>query len=107
MRFRLLVVLSIFFAVGISGCSQPAPKPAAQAATASPTSTARPTIVFMTDFGTANDAVAICRAVIWGIAPDVRLTDVTHQVTPFSIEEASRFLFGVTAYYPANTVFLI
>jgi S-adenosylmethionine hydrolase len=107
-RVRLLVALSIFFVVGISGCSQqPAPKPAAPAATATPTSTARPTIVFMTDFGVANDAVAICRAVIWGIAPDVRLTDITHQVTPFSIEEASRFLFGVTPYYPANTVFLI
>jgi S-adenosylmethionine hydrolase len=61
----------------------------------------------MTDFGTANDAVAICRAVISGIAPDVRLTDITHQVTPFSIEEASRFLYGVTPYYPAGTVFLI
>ena len=69
-------------------------------------SLARPTIVFMTDFGTANDAVAICRAVIFGIAPDVRLTDITHQVTPFSIEEASRFLYGVTPYYPAGTVFL-
>src|SRR2546425_8589531 len=31
---------------------------------------ARPTIIFMTDFGTANDAVAICKAVIVGIAPD-------------------------------------
>jgi S-adenosylmethionine hydrolase len=61
----------------------------------------------MTDFGTANDAVAICRAVIFGIAPDSRLTDLTHQVTPFSIEEGSRFLFGVTPYYPAGTVFLI
>ena len=61
----------------------------------------------MTDFGTANDAVAICRAVIFSIAPDVRLTDITHQVTPYSIEEASRFLAGVTPYYPANTVFLI
>jgi S-adenosylmethionine hydrolase len=60
----------------------------------------------MTDFGTANDAVAICRAVIYGIAPTVRITDITHQVTPFSIEEASRFLYGVTPYYPAGTVFL-
>ena len=60
----------------------------------------------MTDFGTANDAVAICRAVIYGIAPEVRLTDITHQVTPYSIEEASRFLLGVTSYYPANTIFL-
>jgi S-adenosylmethionine hydrolase len=28
-------------------------------------------------------------------------------VTPFSIEEASRFLYGVTPYYPAGTVFLV
>ena len=67
----------------------------------------RPTIVFMTDFGTANDAVAICRAVIYGIAADVRLTDITHQVTPFQIGEAARFLAGVTPYYPAGTIFLV
>ena len=67
----------------------------------------RPTIVFMTDFGTANDAVAICRAVIIGIVPDVRIMDITHQVTPFSIEEGSRFLAGVTPYYPSGTVFLV
>lgn len=61
----------------------------------------------MTDFGTANDAVAICRAVIFGIAPaDVRVTDITHQVTPFSIEEGARFLAGVTPYYPSGTIFL-
>jgi S-adenosylmethionine hydrolase len=66
-----------------------------------------PTIVFMTDFGTANDAVAICKAVIAGIAPDARIMDITHQVTPFSIADASRFLFGVTPYYPSGTVFLI
>jgi S-adenosylmethionine hydrolase len=67
---------------------------------------ARPTIVFMTDFGTANDAVAICKAVIIGIVPEVRIMDITHQVTPFSIEEGSRFLAGVTPYYPSGTVFL-
>ena len=69
--------------------------------------TERPTIVFMTDFGTANDAVAICKAVIVGIAPDARIMDITHQVTPFSIEEGARFLAGVTPYYPAGTVFLV
>src|SRR5260370_31533618 len=61
----------------------------------------RPTIVFMTDFGAANDAVAVCKAVIVGIAPDARLMDITHQVTPFQIEEAARFLEGVTPYYPS------
>jgi S-adenosylmethionine hydrolase len=69
--------------------------------------TERPTIVFMTDFGTANDAVAICKAVMYSIAPDARITDITHQVTPFSIEEGARFLEGVTPYYPAGTVFVV
>lgn len=65
------------------------------------------TIVFMTDFGVANDAVAICKAVILGIAPDARIMDITHQVTPYSIEEGARFLQGVTPYYPSGTVFLV
>ncbi len=60
----------------------------------------------MTDFGTANDSVAICKGVILSIAPDVRIMDITHQVTPFSIEEGARFLEGVAPYYPAGTVFL-
>jgi len=60
----------------------------------------------MTDFGAANDAVAICKAVMVGIAPEARIMDITHQVTPFSIEEAGRLLAGVTPYYPAGTVFV-
>ena len=61
----------------------------------------------MSDFGVANDAVAICKAVILGVAPDARIMDITHQVTPYSIEEGARFLEGVTPYYPAGTVFLV
>jgi len=60
----------------------------------------------MTDFGAANDSVAICKAVILGIAPHSRIMDITHQVTPFSIEEGARFLAGVSPYYPEGTVFL-
>jgi hypothetical protein len=66
-----------------------------------------PAIVFMSDFGTANDAAAICRAVMAGIAPEARIMDITHQVTPFSIEEAARNLEAVTPYYPAGTVFVV
>lgn len=66
-----------------------------------------PTIVFMSDFGVANDAVAICKAVILGIVPDARIMDITHQVTPYSIEEGARFLQGVTPFYPAGAIFLV
>jgi len=102
LRKHPLATLLLALAFFAAACSrQPAGPQPTQA------SSPRPTIVFMTDFGTANDAVGICRAVIYGIAPEVRLTDITHQVTPYSIEEASRFLFGVTPYYPPGTIFLV
>ncbi len=66
-----------------------------------------PTIVFMTDFGVVDDSVAICRGVMYGIMPDVRIVDLTHQVTPFSILDGARFLFGATPYFPAGTVFVV
>lgn len=66
-----------------------------------------PTIVFMTDFGTVDDSVAICRGVMYGIMPEVRIVDLTHQVTPFSIQDGARFLFGATPYFPAGTVFAV
>lgn len=67
----------------------------------------RPTIVFMTDFGVVDDSVAICRGVMYGIMPEVRIVDLTHQVTPFSIVDGARFLFGATPYYPAGTIFVV
>jgi S-adenosylmethionine hydrolase len=90
--------------LGLSGCQQTPPTGVTPAST--PAASRRPILVFMTDFGTANDAVAICHAVMVGIAPDVRIMDITHQVTPFSIEEGARTLEGVTPYYPAGTVFV-
>ena len=66
-----------------------------------------PTIVFMTDFGVLDDSVAICRGVMYGIMPEVRIVDLTHQVTPFSILDGARFLYGATPYYPAGTVFVV
>jgi S-adenosylmethionine hydrolase len=100
-RMRAAVgIFALIISGALSGCGgHAAPEQAAK-------SEAQPAIVFMTDFGTANDSVAICKAVIAGIAPNARIMDITHQVTPFSIEEGARFLEGVTPYYPAGTVFL-
>jgi S-adenosylmethionine hydrolase len=61
----------------------------------------------MTDFGVVDDSVAICRGVMYSIAPEVRIVDLTHQVTPFSILDGARFLYGATPYYPAGTVFVV
>ena len=101
-RIALFLVAVVFLAAACSkfqADKDPTPAPGAPIA--------HPTIVFMSDFGVANDAVAICKAVILGIVPDARIMDITHQVTPYAIEEGARFLQGVTPYYPAGTVFLV
>ncbi|HET7105439.1 MAG TPA: SAM-dependent chlorinase/fluorinase [Candidatus Acidoferrum sp.] len=103
-RFLALALCCAMLMVG--GCSKMDPAATGSAAPAQRAGS-RPLLVFMTDFGTANDAVAICKAVMLGIAPDARIMDITHQVTPFSIEEGARFLAGVTPYYPSGTVFVV
>jgi S-adenosylmethionine hydrolase len=102
-RIRLSLLPLLVLALISASCSKaPAPNDSSVAGK----SGARATIVFMTDFGTANDAVAICKAVMLSIAPDARIMDITHQVTPYQIEEGSRFLAAVSPYYPAGTVFV-
>ena len=75
---------------------------AQQAAVPSP-----PTVVFMTDFGVVDDSVALCKGVMYGITPNLRIVDLTHQVNAFSIADGARFLFGTTPYFPAGTVFVV
>jgi S-adenosylmethionine hydrolase len=95
---RLLVVLLLLVAGAVT----------LQAQTAGESARAYPqTIVFMTDFGLVDDSVALCRGVMYSIMPDVRIVDLTHQVTPFSILDGARFLYGATPYFPAGTVFVV
>ena len=98
---RRAVVFSLLFLLLLSIASAPL-----RAAT-EPAEKYPPTIVFMTDFGVLDDAVAICHGVMYSVMPSVRITDLTHEVTPFSILDGARFLEGVTAYYPAGTVFVV
>lgn len=61
-------------------------------------------IGFITDFDVRDDAIGICKAVMVGIAPDVRIIDITHQVTPFDIAEGARFIAGSAPYFPKDAV---
>ena len=95
-RRKMLALGALLVALGLSELGF------AQAAQKYP-----PTIVFMTDFGTVDDSVPICKGVMYSILPEVRIVDLTHQVTPFSILDGARYLFGATPYYPAGTVFTV
>src|ERR1700760_3437419 len=66
-----------------------------------------PELLFMTDFGSNNDAVPICKGVMLNIVPDARIIDISHDVTPFSILDGARYLSGTAPYYPEGTVFVV
>jgi S-adenosylmethionine hydrolase len=64
-------------------------------------------IGFMTDFDVKDDAVGICKAVMDGVAPGVRIIDITHQSEPFNIAMGARFLAGSAPYFPKDAVFVV
>ena len=100
MRKRLfLSFITVCFAIALSQCSTAQTSP-------SSSSVQPPTVVFMTDFGVVDDSVALCKGVMYSIEPNLRVVDLTHQVTPFSIIDGARFLFGASPYFPAGTVFV-
>jgi hypothetical protein len=64
-------------------------------------------IGFMTDFDVKDDAVGICKAVMDGVAPGVRIIDITHQSEPYNIAMGARFLAGSAPYFPRDAVFVV
>ncbi len=64
-------------------------------------------IGFMTDFDVKDDAVGICKAVMDGVAPGVRIIDITHQSEPYNIAAGARFLAGSAPYFPKDGVFVV
>ncbi|WP_282793787.1 SAM-dependent chlorinase/fluorinase [Streptomyces sp. CC224B] len=65
----------------------------------------RPIVGLLTDFGLVDDAVGICKGMVLGIAPQANIVDVTHDVTPFDIYEASLYIRDSFRYFPADAIF--
>ena len=57
-------------------------------------------VTFTTDYGTADGFVAACKGVIAGIAPAVRVLDVTHEVGPQDIRRGATVLAHTVPYLP-------
>jgi len=61
-------------------------------------------ITLTTDFGTADHFVAAMKGVILGIAPRVRLVDITHEITPYEVNEAAFVLAQAWSWFPKGTI---
>ncbi|MFM7718929.1 MAG: SAM-dependent chlorinase/fluorinase, partial [Actinomycetota bacterium] len=61
-------------------------------------------IVFLTDYGLADEFVGVCRGVMLAIAPDARIVDLTHAVRRHDVLQGSIVLGRASAYMPRDAV---
>ena len=63
-------------------------------------------LVFQSDFGLVDGAVSAMYGVAYSVVPDLKIHDLTHDITPFNIWEASYRLIQTINYWPEGTVFV-
>ena len=59
-------------------------------------------VSFTTDYGTSDAFVAICKGVLAGIAPQVRVLDVTHEVGAQDVRRGAAVLAAAVPYLPPS-----
>jgi S-adenosylmethionine hydrolase len=64
------------------------------------------TLVLLSDFGLTERFVASMKGVALSVDPSLQVHDLTHQIEPFNIWQASYMLAGTIDYWPKGTVFV-
>lgn len=67
---------------------------------------AQSALVFQTDFGLKDGAVACMKGVAFGVDPALKMFDVTHEIPAYNIWEAAYQLKQTAPYWPTGTVFV-
>lgn len=65
------------------------------------------TVTLMTDFGIKDGNVGVMKGVIWGIAPEVKIADLSHIISPQNVSEAALVLGRSAPYFPQGTVHIV
>ncbi len=63
-------------------------------------------LVYQTDFGLVDGAVSAMYGVAYCVDPTLQIHDLTHDITPYNIWEASYRLIQTINYWPEGTVFV-
>jgi S-adenosylmethionine hydrolase len=91
-RSRSVPPSALYLALLLAACDSPEPTPRA--------------LVFQSDFGVLDNAVATMKGVAFGISPGLPIYDLTHDITPYNIWEGAYRLEQTASYWPAGTVFV-
>ena len=63
-------------------------------------------LVFQSDFGRVDGAVSAMYGVAYGVDAGLLISDLTHEITPYDIWEASYRLIQTVGYWPEGSVFV-
>ncbi|HSB02226.1 MAG TPA: SAM-dependent chlorinase/fluorinase [Anaerolineales bacterium] len=61
-------------------------------------------LTLTTDFGFRSGFAGIMKGVIYGIAPQVKIVDISHGIAPQNIQEGAFTLWRAAPFFPAGTV---
>ena len=64
-------------------------------------------ITLTTDFGTSDYFVGAMKGVILGLAPRARIIDISHQITPFAIDEGAFVIGEAARWFPKGTIHVV
>jgi S-adenosylmethionine hydrolase len=64
-------------------------------------------VSFLSDYGTRDEFVGVCKGVMLGIAPGITIIDVTHEVPAFDVRAGALTLSRAVQYLPAGVVLAI
>jgi len=68
------------------------------------TSSPLPVVSFLSDYGTTDEFVGVCHAVMLRIAPGVRIVDITHELPPHDVRAGGLTLARAVQYLPDGVV---
>ena len=63
-------------------------------------------VCLLTDFGAGDHEAGVLKGVIWKIAPQARIIDLTHDISPHDVLEGALVLWRSAPYFPENTIFV-
>lgn len=67
---------------------------------------AKNALVMQTDFSLQDGAVSAMQGVAFGVDPELKMFNLTHEIPPYNIWEAAYRLYQTATYWPKGTVFV-
>lgn len=64
-------------------------------------------VSFLSDYGSDDEFAGVCRAVMLGLAPELRIVDVTHDIAPHDVRAGALALVRAVQYLPDGIVLAV